>query len=504
MLYSFDDFIGERKIELLLEANIKIEVGLLDILTSMKSPIAKKVVDLNGREVDVNTNYINYDINKHDKVIFKPDDKVEKIKYTFSYDGYYDILYKFTSDMKNELGLDNVVKIANGDLIEYENIDIESNNYYNDYKFINYYSKLYFKTLLEQGNIVLGYKYVDGNKNYSLINKQNIQKDFSSIKNSEIAVGRFTRALLKKADQEFTDKDIEAFVTEFKTTMRIKKDSFKNFSVVKGDDIKFWYNQRNNMPGGSLGSSCMKHDKCQEYFDIYTKNPNQVSMIILKSYEDESKICGRALLWTDTENRKFMDRIYINDNSHEDMFIEYAISNGYYYKEEQSFSNPDVMLNDKKVNISIMVKLDEYEFDNYPYVDTLKCLKDGVLYTDDGDNDYDYKLTSTEGGNGICDSCNGSGEISCGNCCGDAVVECHECYGSGEESCDECNNGIIECEECYGSGNIDEIDCNTCDGSGEISCNNCNNGKVDCSICDGSGDISCDECYNGVISCDEC
>jgi hypothetical protein len=33
---------------------------------------------------------------------------------------------------------------------------------------------------------------------------------------------------------------------------------------------------------GTLGKSCMADDMCQPYFDIYTKNPKSVSLIILE------------------------------------------------------------------------------------------------------------------------------------------------------------------------------------------------------------------------------
>ena len=68
----------------------------------------------------------------------------------------------------------------------------------------------------------------------------------------------------------------------------------------------------------------MRHKECQGYFDIYTENTDKVSMIILMSEEDPTKICGRAILWLDDKRRRFMDRIYTIRNSDILLFKEYC------------------------------------------------------------------------------------------------------------------------------------------------------------------------------------
>jgi hypothetical protein len=47
-------------------------------------------------------------------------------------------------------------------------------------------------------------------------------------------------------------------------------------------------------------------------------------LIIIKSLDDPEKIIGRAILWTDSKDRKFMDRIYVIDHPNVVLFIEYA------------------------------------------------------------------------------------------------------------------------------------------------------------------------------------
>jgi hypothetical protein len=43
-----------------------------------------------------------------------------------------------------------------------------------------------------------------------------------------------------------------------------------------------------------IGQSCMKYDRCQEYFDIYIENPDVCSLFFKDPVE--SSIHGRALL----------------------------------------------------------------------------------------------------------------------------------------------------------------------------------------------------------------
>jgi hypothetical protein len=68
----------------------------------------------------------------------------------------------------------------------------------------------------------------------------------------------------------------------------------------------------------------MRYSRCEEYLNIYSENPTQVSLIIIKSLDDPEKIIGRAILGP-IKDRKFMDRTYVIDHSNVVLFIEYAI-----------------------------------------------------------------------------------------------------------------------------------------------------------------------------------
>jgi hypothetical protein len=284
---NYTNFINENRLELLIESNIKYTQDFVNILNSIDSAISKKVLSLSGKEVDVNTNYIDIDKLKNNVILFKPDDKVNN-----------------------------------------SNTDVVS---------------------------------------------------------SEMNVGRFIRHILLKSNIEFSNIDIEDFVNKFKSAVQISKDGLSRFKVVKGTEIRRWYLEDNyyDKSSGSLGSSCMKYAKCQDYFEIYERNSENVSMIILTSKDDVSKISGRALLFTDIKERRFMDRAYVSNYSDEALFIDYAISNNFIYKNKQDYNNnTPLFLNGKELSEEdsvILVPLKNIKYKKYPYLDTLKYLDKNTI-----------------------------------------------------------------------------------------------------------------------------
>lgn len=432
---NYLNFITESKLELLLEAKMSYSSKFLEILSKIKSPLAKQILDLAGKDIDVNTNYIDIDLLKDNDVItFLPDNK----------------------------------SISNG----------------NDY----------------------------------FMSPAGFEKRPISMKSSDIKIGRFTKKLLDKAGIKVTDKDIEEFVNQFKAKVNIIKNALSRFKIVSGEDIrKYYFEEMYEEKGnGTLGGSCMRYERCQGYLDIYVLNPKQVSLIILMSDTDEEKISGRAILWTgnvkdndDKEDVKFMDRAYTIDSSDETLFKEFAIKSGFHYKSKQTndedmtiMFNGEPLDEDKfEVTLSISGK-----YNKWPYMDTLKFYSLSGVISNDPEN-YDFKLEDTDGGNGECDTCGGSGTSECNRCDGNGEIDCDECDGRGQIRCDECSGeGHYDCGECEGSG---EVDCDTCDGTGkddeDNNCEDCDGkGKKDCSSCDG-GTIECSECSgDGEVECSSC
>jgi hypothetical protein len=286
--------------------------------------------------------------------------------------------------------------------------------------------------------------------------------------------------------------------------IKVKKDAFDRFELVNGDAIRHWYHEKNYKSiNGTLGGSCMRYSKCQGFLTIYVRNPKQVSLLILKPENDNDKIIGRALIWTDDSGRKIMDRIYTIDSSDITLFIQYAKANNYYYKKKQNYEPMPLVLDGvtlTNAESSSIITLEYSSMNYFPYMDTFKYFneEDGTI-TNDYSNDYTYELTDTNGGNGSCDVCGGGGRRECSDCDGSGDVSCWECSGEGDVNCRECDgDGEYECNECDGIG---DIECDDCDGEG---CDDCDNGRKECQNCS-NGQIKCDECNSkGVVDCDEC
>lgn len=169
-------------------------------------------------------------------------------------------------------------------------------------------------------------------------------------------------------------RDVENFVRLYKSLFD-QDTKFLMFDVVKGDDIAYWYKYTNYMNrDGSLGGSCMS-DVSDSYLDIYSSNEN-VSMVILYENHNKNKIRGRAILWSLSlpNDRIFMDRIYTNDSSDEQLFMDYASSKGWLYKSMQSYGS-DGRITDSVTNdvssLTMKCQLRAQHLDEYPYLDTL-------------------------------------------------------------------------------------------------------------------------------------
>lgn len=528
-LFKYDEFITESVLYSLLEANINFSKDFISILGRVDSPISKKLIDVEGREVDINQNYIDINKEKTDTLFFKPDDKVGKVAKVVRDSGYYQEITRQLSNIDGS-GVEKSEDIESptngqvGQIIREYTLD-ELVNFLPDYK-----SNLEY--LFITGNPIVLFQWVKDRKKHQLvINKNSLSTGPDAVRSSEVSVGRFIRALLTKSSQKFTDAEIEDFVYKYRAEVEKEKDVLnRRFRVVKGADIKKYYHRSAyKEESGSLGSSCMRYDRCQNYLGIYTQN-SQASLLILLSEEDETKITGRAILWEMEPyeiSTKVMDRIYTIKTADEQLFKEWAIKNGYWFKSRQDFSEytdfefhkEDGEVEKRQGEFSVQLDI-KGEYGNYPYMDSFKYYNpySGKLYNS-SNFDYEYELTDTEGGNGSCSECGGNGRVECGSCDGEGQRECYECDGNGSVSCDDCDgNGTQECNNCDGAG---DLECSTCDGSGEEDCDYCGgdgeleneetcdhcsgSGKKECSDCDGDGRKECYKCDgDGDIKCRNC
>jgi len=189
-------------------------------------------------------------------------------------------------------------------------------------------------------------------------------------------ISRFISLLIKNLNEfDIKEKDIQDFVQEWGKFL----EDDKEFLIVKGKDIKFWYNNVNyanpenvDYGGSTLWKSCMAHSSKNNYMELYSVNP-QFSLLILK--DSKNKIWGRALL-IESENLKVMDRVYFINEYILERFRDWARKNGFIQKNEQrhdSFQNFLVEENGKEIvkKLELHFSINELPKNKfYPYVDT--------------------------------------------------------------------------------------------------------------------------------------
>ncbi len=176
-----------------------------------------------------------------------------------------------------------------------------------------------------------------------------------------------TGRVLKKLPIEWdNDQEIEKLSHEIASFF-----AEPNIEIVSGKDIRKYYSGSMYAEGGTLGSSCMRHSKCQSYFGLYEKN-SQVAMAILK--KDGPKIYARALLWKLDSGDTFMDRIYYTSDKEMHIMMRWAKSKGFLHKESQNsnaefnFVYPDGSVKKGFAKVT----LDTTDFSEWPYCDTLQ------------------------------------------------------------------------------------------------------------------------------------
>lgn len=100
------------------------------------------------------------------------------------------------------------------------------------------------------------------------------------------------------------------------------------------------------------------------------------------------------------DSRYFLDRIYVSHDYLENNFIEYAKENNWIYKAWQNQNDKESIVYKKRILKAIMsVKVKPGEYSKYPYMDTFSRLdiKNGTLHNDRDSKKQGHILTSVEG-----------------------------------------------------------------------------------------------------------
>lgn len=220
---------------------------------------------------------------------------------------------------------------------------------------------------------------------------------------SPIKVGKLVNKLLPG---RFSPGEIEDFTNILKSIVEKEKTSFK---IVEGKDIENYYQTINyDRSGGTLNNSCMLN-KPSSYFEIYTKNPDKVRLLVM---EKADKVVGRAFVWklnfcNDLNGIKipveyFLDRIYSTKDSLVHNFHSFAIKEGWAYRTVNHYEHPErITFQGKNLNVNMGVVLGDFNYSKYPYMDTFKIYdtENKTLHNeeDKSSDGTDLLLTRTDG-----------------------------------------------------------------------------------------------------------
>jgi len=379
-ILKYGDYISEKAIyEILLESKVVYSKKFINLLTRMKTnKVASDLLNLYSKDVDgVTQNYIDLTDLK-DAVSFTPDRKVQEL--TKDKPDTWKVTnsgrYLTTSDRNNKI---------------FEALGYDKAQYNCWAPEVGVVGLILAETVSRSsGKIYVMFKEYEGER-IGVINKEALepteaedQRIWTTSRNN-IKIGRLARAILTAAKIPVSDSELEQFTNAYKATYDFAKDALKQFDIVQGSKIAYWYDNNDEDRyvdgGGSLNNSCMA-EVDSDYFDIYTQNP-QVSLVILYGddgnitdgkYTDD-RIKGRAILWDaklDGMPIKFMDRIYTTFDNDVDLFKQFAEKNGWWYKRRQSMEPSEDLTDGNSVRSGTLeVKLDEAGWEYYPYCDTI-------------------------------------------------------------------------------------------------------------------------------------
>jgi hypothetical protein len=259
----------------------------------------------------------------------------------------------------------------------------------------------------EEGNFIKN----EENDFLSYLPKSKYQKDADfdpyskGIGRVKIKIGRFVRKFISEKSFiqfEITDQTIEFFVNSFKSYFNSTTSSIK---MIEGTEILKWYLDENyytpnGMRFGSLWNSCMRYHDRNKYMTLYAKNPNIKMAVFLV----DDKVRCRALLWNDAKDLdgksyKVMDRIYSVYDHDVILFKNWANENGYISKWTQSAKSEKTFdVGGITTTIDLIIKLENYQFRYYPYLDTFKYYNEYKgTFSNSRKWSYDYILIQSNG-----------------------------------------------------------------------------------------------------------
>lgn len=169
----------------------------------------------------------------------------------------------------------------------------------------------------------------------------------------------------------------------------------------------------------------MRYNKCQKWFDIYVKNPNQCKLAIVKS--NNNKLKGRCLLWIINDKIHY-DRIYAIDTD-TSRRMQSAMDD----KNWTNISTRNEICVSIIPNLDIMLEYGENQMDYFPYMDSFSYITDKKLSTYRGDN----QMQNTDGSSDNTSSDDDDDTVICACCSEDVNSEDANYIGRGSRYHDD-------------------------------------------------------------------
>jgi len=141
----------------------------------------------------------------------------------------------------------------------------------------------------------------------------------------------------------------------------------------------------------------------QIFLDLYTKNEDKVSMLVLTSeQEGVDRVRGRALLWEsedlDGNHVKIMDRIYTIFDSDVYILKKWARENGYINKLYQDAKSHNLFeTNGKEMVLNLKMVMPNHKLTYYPYLDTFPYYDGKGNFYNNHKMPYEYLLVQSNG-----------------------------------------------------------------------------------------------------------
>ena len=210
----------------------------------------------------------------------------------------------------------------------------------------------------------------------------NEQGDYSRKNRQEGTPARVAQKLI--GDGVFTNGEYELFSNLFVggTNMDVEfhvGDTLEDFQFAYLEDHYILTHT------GSLWNSCMRHERCQNYFNFYVKVNARILYATINN-----RVVARAILWTLDDGDLLLDRVYGYNDAIKYSMLDYAKKELRikYFKQHDSYDTPTCLVQImedgaemeciKSLRLTLTSAFDRD--DSVPYMDTFKYCDGDYLY----------------------------------------------------------------------------------------------------------------------------